>query len=76
MKGDAEAGHKLCDIAGQIAAKWNVEGGRDHNKTELAMQYDKAEKEAIWTEWFENPEKVIRELPSKEPSLPKTPPSL
>jgi Alpha/beta hydrolase domain len=63
MNGDFQAEQKLCNAAGQIAARWNVEGGRDPNKTELTLEYDKVNKEAVWTEWFEDPDKKSGEKP-------------
>jgi len=59
MKGDTVQERKMCDIAGQIAARWNVDGGRDPNKTELTLDYDMVKKEAVWTEWLEDPEKKV-----------------
>jgi len=64
MRGNNGAGTKLCNVAGQIAAKWNVEGGRDLEKTELTLQYDKVNKQAVWTEWFAHPDlKKVSEKP-------------
>jgi hypothetical protein len=63
MKGDKLQEEKMCNAAGQIAAKWNSEGGRNPEKTELTLDYDKEKKEAVWTEWFEDPEKKMGPKP-------------
>jgi hypothetical protein len=51
MKGDKEQETKMCDIAGQIAARWNVDGGRNTELTELMLDYDIEKKEVFWSEW-------------------------
>lgn len=53
-RGDAEVEQKLCNTAGQIAARLSVDDRRDPAKTELMLNYDKAKKEAVWTEWSED----------------------
>lgn len=56
IRGDCGAEQKLCNAAGQIAAKWNKEVLRDPTKTKLTLEYDKVVKEAKWTQWMENRE--------------------
>ena len=45
----------ICDIVGhigQIAALWNMDGGRDPEKTELTVDWDKEKKQVTWTPWI------------------------
>ncbi len=39
-RGDAEVEQKLCNTAGQIAARLSVDDRRDPAKTELMLNYD------------------------------------
>jgi hypothetical protein len=49
----------LCNIAGQIAAKWNEgDGGRDPEKTECTLGWNKERGEVEWTGWMEKPEDI------------------
>lgn len=41
----------ICNVIGQIAARWNVE--RDDKLTDLTIGWDGKEKVAKWTEWRE-----------------------
>jgi hypothetical protein len=44
------AGHSaVCNVAGQIAALWNIE--RDPNLRELTLGWDSEKQIATWTEW-------------------------
>ena len=42
----------ICNIVGQIAALWNMDGGRDPKKTELTIDWDKEKKQVTWTPWI------------------------
>jgi hypothetical protein len=57
MKGDVEAQQGLCGAAGQLAARWNVDGGRDPGRTEMTLQWDEERKEAVWTGWMVDPKR-------------------
>lgn len=59
MKGDVEAQQGLCSAAGQLAGKWNLEGGRDPERTEMTLHWDQERKEAVWTEWMVDPKREV-----------------
>jgi hypothetical protein len=47
----------ICNVAGQIAATWNVGGNRDPALTELTIRYNATEgyHRVEWTEWMAPP---------------------
>lgn len=42
----------ICNISGQIAAMWNIDGNRNPAATELTLQYDAAQQQVTWTGWM------------------------
>ena len=61
--------YAICNVAGQIAAAWSMEEGRDPEKTELTLDWDEDTRTAVWTPWMAPLEKPERKKTNFEVAI-------